>query len=204
MQRSTLRSDLRQATAGSRRRPRRRAASKKRPRHSPEGRRARSMSADPALRDTDSQERRARRDARGRRGPARVRADRADRADRIDRVRTPLRAGHRAMRWLLRHALQPVAEMTQEAADWSERPRPSLCARSALRRAHKPGGDPRWTSERLAVGLRREQRFSAEMSHELRTPLARIQAEVELALRRERRRTSTAPRWRRSAGARSR
>ena len=40
--------------------------------------------------------------------------------------------------------------------------------------------------ERLTVSLRREQRFSAEMSHELRTPLARIQAEVELALRRER------------------
>lgn len=92
-----------------------------------------------------------------------------------------------AMRWLLRHALQPVAEMTTEAADWSE---------------HEPGrrfarGEPydELTSlaatldgllERLAVSLRREQRFSAEMSHELRTPLARIQAEVELALRRER------------------
>ena len=92
-----------------------------------------------------------------------------------------------AMRWLLRHALQPVAEMTKEAADWSEHEPDRRFAR----------GQPydELTSlaatldrllERLAVSLRREQRFSAEMSHELRTPLARIQAEVELALRRER------------------
>ena len=39
---------------------------------------------------------------------------------------------------------------------------------------------------RLGNSLRNEQRFSSEMSHELRTPLARIHAEVELALRRER------------------
>ncbi|MGH2934664.1 MAG: sensor histidine kinase, partial [Gaiellaceae bacterium] len=39
---------------------------------------------------------------------------------------------------------------------------------------------------RLAASLRREQRFSAELSHELRTPLARVMAESELALRRER------------------
>ena len=40
--------------------------------------------------------------------------------------------------------------------------------------------------DRLSASLRREQRFSAELSHELRTPLAKICAEAELALRRER------------------
>ena len=40
--------------------------------------------------------------------------------------------------------------------------------------------------DRVAASLRHEQRFSAELSHELRTPLARIIAEAELALRRER------------------
>src|SRR5207253_8023493 len=40
--------------------------------------------------------------------------------------------------------------------------------------------------DRLAASLRRERRFSAELSHELRTPLAKVIAEAELALRRER------------------
>ena len=40
--------------------------------------------------------------------------------------------------------------------------------------------------DRIAASFRREQRFSAELSHELRTPLARVLAESELALRRER------------------
>ena len=92
-----------------------------------------------------------------------------------------------ASRWLLRHALQPVAEMTRAATDWSEHEPDRRFAR----------GEPHdeLTSlaatldsllERLALSLQREQRFSAEMSHELRTPLARVQAEVELALARER------------------
>jgi signal transduction histidine kinase len=38
----------------------------------------------------------------------------------------------------------------------------------------------------VAASLRHEQRFSAELSHELRTPIARVLAEAELALRRER------------------
>jgi signal transduction histidine kinase len=92
-----------------------------------------------------------------------------------------------ASRWLLRHSLQPVAEMTRAASDWSEHEPDRRFAR----------GEPHdeLTSlaatldsllERLALSLQREQRFSAEMSHELRTPLARVQAEVELALARER------------------
>jgi signal transduction histidine kinase len=40
--------------------------------------------------------------------------------------------------------------------------------------------------DRLAASFQREQRFSAEVSHQLRTPLAKIKAEAELALRRER------------------
>ena len=40
--------------------------------------------------------------------------------------------------------------------------------------------------DRVAASLRHEQRFSAELSHELRTPLARVLAETELALKRER------------------
>jgi signal transduction histidine kinase len=92
-----------------------------------------------------------------------------------------------ASRWLLRHALQPVAEMTTAAADWSEH---EPARRFARGQPHDELTSLAATLdsllERLAVSLRREQRFSAEMSHELRTPLARIQAEVELALRRER------------------
>ena len=40
--------------------------------------------------------------------------------------------------------------------------------------------------DRVAASLRHERRFSAELSHELRTPLARVLAESELALRRDR------------------
>ena len=90
-------------------------------------------------------------------------------------------------RWLLTASLRPVAHMTREAAEWSEH---DPQRRFAL-------GDPHdeLTSlaatlddllDRLAAGLRREQRFSAELSHELRTPLARISAEAELALRQQR------------------
>jgi two-component system OmpR family sensor kinase len=89
--------------------------------------------------------------------------------------------------WILRRALQPVARMTADAADWSEH---DLDRRFQL-------GPPRDELTqlgatlddllaRVAAGLRREQRLSAEISHELRTPLARVQAESDLALRRER------------------
>ena len=50
--------------------------------------------------------------------------------------------------------------------------------------------------DRLGASLRHERRFSAELSHELRTPLARIIAEAELALRRERK----APEYRDALG----
>ena len=92
-----------------------------------------------------------------------------------------------AARWLLASALRPVARMTSQAATWSER---DIDRRFGL-------GEPRdeltqlastldALLDRLAASLRHEQRFSAEVSHELRTPLARVIAEAELALRRER------------------
>ena len=89
-----------------------------------------------------------------------------------------------AARWGLAAALRPVSRMTESAADWSEH---DLDRRFGL-------GAPRdeltgladtldRLLDRVADGLRRERRFSAELSHELRTPLARITAEAQLALR---------------------
>ena len=80
-------------------------------------------------------------------------------------------------------ALRPVADMTAQAADWSEH---DLDRRFAL-------GAPRdeltglaatldGLLERISAALRHEQRFSAEMAHELRTPLSGVRAEAELAL----------------------
>ena len=100
-----------------------------------------------------------------------------------------------AVWWLLRSALRPVAQMTQQAAAWSEN---DLDRRFDL-------GDPHdeltrlaatldGLLDRLGASLRHERRFSAEVSHELRTPLAKVMAEAELALRRER----TAPEYRES------
>jgi len=90
-------------------------------------------------------------------------------------------------RWILGKALLPVSRMTDDAAAWSEH--------DLDRRFDR--GEPydeltRLAStldallERLSASLRHEQRFTAELSHELRTPLAKISAETELALRRER------------------
>jgi two-component system, OmpR family, sensor kinase len=97
-----------------------------------------------------------------------------------------LAAGVLLARRAVGKALQPVAEMTQRAGEWSEQdldrrfdlgpPRDELTALSA-------------TLDRLlgriASSLRREQRFSAEMAHELRTPLSGVRGEAELALRGE-------------------
>jgi signal transduction histidine kinase len=77
--------------------------------------------------------------------------------------------------------------MTRQAAAWSER---DLDRRFALGEPHDELSELAATLDgllaRLAASLRREQQFSAELSHELRTPLARVMAESELALRRER------------------
>ena len=89
--------------------------------------------------------------------------------------------------WILGKALLPVSRMTEDAAAWSDH--------DLDRRFDR--GEPydeltRLAStldallERLSASLRHEQRFTAELSHELRTPLAKIAAETELALRRDR------------------
>jgi len=88
-----------------------------------------------------------------------------------------------AVRLAVRSALQPVAEMTARAADWSEH--------DLHRRFHL--GPPRdelttlaatfdGLLRRIEAVLRHEQRFSAELAHELRTPLTGLRGEAELAL----------------------
>jgi signal transduction histidine kinase len=89
--------------------------------------------------------------------------------------------------WILGKALLPVSQMTDDAAEWSDHdldrrfdrgePYDELTRLAATLDA---------LLERLSASLRHEQRLTAELSHELRTPLARIAAETELALRRER------------------
>lgn len=92
-----------------------------------------------------------------------------------------------AVRWLLAASLRPVVQMTRQAAEWSER---DLDHRFELGPPHDELTELAATLDglldRLAASLRHERRFSAELSHELRTPLARVLAESELALRRER------------------
>jgi signal transduction histidine kinase len=92
-----------------------------------------------------------------------------------------------AARWLIGAALRPVVRMTRQAATWSDR---DLDRRFGLGAPHDElselGATLDGLLDRLAASLRREQRFSAEVAHELRTPLARVLAETELALRRER------------------
>jgi len=90
-------------------------------------------------------------------------------------------------RWLIGASLRPVVRMTRQAAAWSEldvehgfalgTPNDELTELAATLDG---------LLDRLAASLRRERRFSAELSHELRTPLARVLAEAELALRRNR------------------
>lgn len=92
-----------------------------------------------------------------------------------------------AARWLLGASLRPVVRMTRQAAQWSEH---DLEHRFALGVPHDELTELAATLDglldRLSASLRHERRFSAELSHELRTPLARVLAESELALRRER------------------
>jgi signal transduction histidine kinase len=88
-----------------------------------------------------------------------------------------------AVRWAVRSALRPIAEMTARAADWSEH---DLHQRFHL----GPARDELTTLaatfdgllRRIEAVLRHEQRFSAELAHELRTPLTGLRGEAELAL----------------------
>jgi two-component system OmpR family sensor kinase len=90
-------------------------------------------------------------------------------------------------RWMVSLALRPVAQMTAQAADWSEH---DLDRRFGLGEPHDELTKLAATLDsllgRVAASLRHEQRFSSEVSHELRTPLAKVRAEADLALRHER------------------
>jgi signal transduction histidine kinase len=92
-----------------------------------------------------------------------------------------------ATRLVVTRALRPVAQMTAEAADWSEH---DLEHRFNVGEPYDELTQLAATFDdmlaRLASSLRHEQLLSAELSHELRTPLAAIVTEAELAVRRER------------------
>ena len=92
-----------------------------------------------------------------------------------------------ASRWVLNAAFRPVSRMTSEAEAWSTA---DLDRRFDMGDPHDEVTQLAHTLDgmldRLAASLRREQLFSAEVSHQLRTPVAKIKAEAELALRRER------------------
>src|SRR5439155_20144716 len=92
-----------------------------------------------------------------------------------------------ATRLVVTRALRPVAQMTAEAADWSEH---NLEHRCNVGEPHDELTQLAATFDstlaRLASSLPHEQLLSAELSHELRTPLAAIATEAELALRRQR------------------
>jgi two-component system OmpR family sensor kinase len=102
-----------------------------------------------------------------------------------------------AVWWLLRSALRPVEQMTKQAEAWSEQ---DLDRRFGLGEPHdeltRLGATLDGLLDRLAASLRHERRFSAELSHELRTPLAKLMAEAEVSLRRDR----TTPEYRESLG----
>jgi two-component system, OmpR family, sensor kinase len=89
--------------------------------------------------------------------------------------------------WLIRRSLAPVARMTATAAEWGEL---DLSRRFFAGEPHDELTELAATFDsllgRVAASLRRERHFTAEISHELRTPLARIVAEAELAIARER------------------
>lgn len=88
---------------------------------------------------------------------------------------------------LVGRALRPVAQMTAQAADWSEH---DLDRRFALGPVRDELTGLAATLDallgRLSGALRHEKLLSAELAHELRTPLAQLRGETELALVRER------------------
>jgi signal transduction histidine kinase len=92
-----------------------------------------------------------------------------------------------AIRWTISAALRPVDRMTAEAAAWSvhdlDHRFSGAGPQDELSRLAATFND---LLARLSASFRHEQRFSAEVSHELKTPLAKLIAESELALRRER------------------
>jgi signal transduction histidine kinase len=84
-------------------------------------------------------------------------------------------------------ALGPVRAMTRDASEWSEHePERRFGTQARPDELGELAQTFDGLLDRVAAGLRHEQRLSAELSHELRTPLARIVAEIELLARRDR------------------
>ncbi|MFI0775762.1 sensor histidine kinase [Streptomyces sp. NPDC021212] len=84
-------------------------------------------------------------------------------------------------------ALRPVTAMTRQAAEWSDHDigrRFGAVPRAAELDALAGNLDE--LLDRLAAVLRHEQQLTSELSHELRTPLARITAEADWLLARDR------------------
>ncbi|WP_395696327.1 sensor histidine kinase [Nocardioides sp.] len=82
-------------------------------------------------------------------------------------------------------ALEPVAQMAERAADWSEH---DLTQRFDLGPADDElaqlGETLDHLLDRVAMAIRSEQRLTSELAHELRTPLTAIQGSADLALMR--------------------
>lgn len=96
--------------------------------------------------------------------------------------------GVAAVSWAITGAaLRPVGRMTEQAEEWSDR---DIDQRFGV--GDRPDELGRLAAtfdallDRIAASLRQEQRLSAELSHELRTPLAKVIAEADLLLRRDR------------------
>lgn len=86
-------------------------------------------------------------------------------------------------------ALRPVEAMRHRAAEVSaETSAERLPLPEARDEIHRLGATLNAMLDRLDAGLRRERRFVAQASHELRTPLALLRTELDLALRRPRKR----------------
>lgn len=82
-----------------------------------------------------------------------------------------------------RRALQPVEQMTRQAAEWSAHaPGQRFGADQRFVELHQLATTLDGVLDRLASVLRHEQQLSAELSHELRTPLSTILAEADLLL----------------------
>jgi signal transduction histidine kinase len=88
------------------------------------------------------------------------------------------------VRWSVGRALQPVKDMTDRAAEWSEH---DLHRRFEMGEPFDEITGLAATLDsllgRIDAAMRREQRLTAEIAHELRTPLSGVRAEAELALR---------------------
>ena len=130
--------------------------------------------------------------------PEALRTDRGDRSLGLGPARRGI-AARRGLCLVVAVGLGPPPGRSNDRAGRAlerTRARQAFQPRSAQDELTQLGATLDGLLDRLGASLRHERRFSAELSHELRTPLARIIAEAELALRRQRR----APEYREALG----